>query len=398
MGFFRSICGMVEAEVTSADPAAALRQIGDAGITIFDVKSAGELTFRFRLRRWDYKALKTIARKRGDSLRIISRSGLYWTGKRLLARPVLLIGLAFWLLVSMMLPSRIFFVQVEGNKSVSDRLIIEKAAECGLFFGSSRRAVRSEKMKNALLSVIPELQWAGVNTKGCIAVISVREKTQAGEKAAEPAVSSIVACRDGIVVSCTVEKGSALCRAGQAVQKGEILVSGYTDCGLTVRVSRAVGEIFGQTRRNFQAVTPKEYDYRGAQTETDEKLALIIGKKRINFYKDSGILGTTCDKMSTVNYLTLPGGFTLPLALVTERWVRYDCQSRPVPEDGAERILKDFASNCLKQQMVAGRILRQDTVVRLSDGVYRLDGDYACLELIGVEQSGELLENYGKDY
>lgn len=32
-------------------------------------------------------------------------------------------------------------------------------------------------MKNALLSAIPELQWAGVNTYGCRAVISVRERT-----------------------------------------------------------------------------------------------------------------------------------------------------------------------------------------------------------------------------
>ena len=134
-----------------------------------------------------------------------------------------------------------------------------------------------------------------------------------------------------------------------------------------------------------------------SQTEVKEKYALVIGKKRINFYKDSGILGTTCDKMSTVNYLTLPGGFTLPLALVTERWVSYDCQPRPVPEEGAETILKDFADACLLGQMVAGRILRQDQAITCRDGVYQLDGDYACLELIGVEQSGEILKNYGEN-
>jgi hypothetical protein len=80
---------------------------------------------------------------------------------------------------------------------------------------------------------------------------------------------------------------------------------------------------------------------------------------------------------------------------VSERWISYDCSARPVPEDGAERILKDFADACLKQQMVAGRILRQHILVMAGDGAYRLRGDYACLELIGVEQSGEIFENYG---
>ena len=37
--------------------------------------------------------------------------------------------------------------------------------------------IRSEKVKNSLLQRIPQLQWAGINTDGCVAVISVREKT-----------------------------------------------------------------------------------------------------------------------------------------------------------------------------------------------------------------------------
>ena len=397
MGLFRSVSGMVEAEVTSADPGEALRQISDTGMEVYGVQRVSELSVRFRVRRGDYKILVATTKKRGDSLRLLSKRGIYWTVKRLAARPVLLLGLFLWLAVSLILPGRICFVQVEGNQEIPEQLIVEIASDCGIRFGASRREVRSEKMKNALLSAIPDLQWAGVNTKGCVAVISVREKTQTAEKTAEPPVSSIVASRDGVIVSCTVEKGSALCHPGQAVQKGDLLISGYTDCGLTVRVSRAIGEIFGQTRRDLQAVTPEEYTYRVSQTEVKEKYALVIGKKRINFYKDSGILGTTCDKMSTVNYLTLPGGFTLPLALVTERWVSYDCKPRPVPEEGAETILKDFADACLLGQMVAGRILRQDQAITCRDGVYQLDGDYACLELIGVEQSGEILKNYGEN-
>ena len=397
MGVFHSMGGMIEAELTSADPGTSMQRISEAGIHLFEIHKTGDLSIRFRLRRGDYNALNSIAKKRGETLRLLSRTGIYWTGKRLMARPVLILGFAMLLTMTLVLPGRICFVQVDGNDRIPERLIIEKAAECGISFGGTRRDVRSEKVKNALLAAIPDLQWAGVNTKGCVAVISVREKTGADKTDTEPPVSMIVARRDGIIVSCTVEKGNALCQPGQAVRQGDILVSGYTDCGLTIRVTRSVGEILGQTRRNLQVVTPADYTYREAAGRVQKKYALIIGKKRINFYKDSGILGATCDKMSTVDYMALPGGFELPVALVTERWVSYDCAARSVPEDGAERILKDFADQCLKDQMIAGRILWQDVAIRSAGGAYLLDGDYACLELIGIEQSGEIYKDYGKN-
>lgn len=396
MGLFRSIAGMVEAELTAADPGRALMQISQAGIHVFDTRHIDDLTLRFRIRRADYKSLHQILAKRGDSLRITGRWGLYWTVKGLVNRPVLMTGLIMMLLVALYLPSRICFVRVEGNTSVPTRHILEAARECGICFGASRREVRSERMKNSLLSQIPELQWAGVNTKGCVAVISVREKTVGAEETEVPAVSSIVAVRDGIIVSCTAEQGDLKCRAGQAVREGEVLICGYTDCGLTVRVTRSIGEVFAETRQDLEVITPSEYTFRGPKTGVEKKYALIIGKKRINFYKDSGILGTTCDKMSTVNYITLPGGFTLPVALVTEQWTGYECRTESVSDEWAAKILCGFADGCLNSKMIAGRILQKDEQVTTLESCYQLTGRYECIEMIGREQSEETLEYYGK--
>ena len=100
--------------------------------------------------------------------------------------------------------------------------------------------------------------------------------------------------------------------------------------------------------------------------------------------------------MSTVNYLTLPGGFVLPVALVTEVWTDYHHEVSTVPEDRAEIGLSDFADNYLMQQMLAGRILRRHIQYSCENGVYALEGNYACIEMIGREQSEETLGNYGE--
>ena len=79
-------------------------------------------------------------------------------------------------------------------------------------------------MKNALLQQIPTLQWAGINTDGCVATISVREKTVQMQQDVRYPVISIVAVRDGYITQMTVTAGSAGCKVGQSVEKGQVLI------------------------------------------------------------------------------------------------------------------------------------------------------------------------------
>ena len=311
-------------------------------------------------------------------------------------RPVLILGLIALAALTLFLPTRVLFVRVEGNHLLSQREILDSAADCGIRMGVSGSSIRSEQVKNRLLQEMPLLQWVGVNTRGCVAVISVRERSTEEAMPHEPMISSMVAARDGIIASCTATRGSLLCSPGQAVSAGDVLISGYTNCGIVLRAGSAAGEIYARTLHKVTVAAPLDWEETDGNGITEEKITLIIGKKRINFYKDSGILGTTCDKMSTVNYITLPGGFTLPVALVTEVWRSYECRTEFADEARAERILYSFARTYLNQQMLAGRILQKEELISVTDSSFQLTGHYACLEMIGRERSEETLEHYGK--
>ena len=78
-----------------------------------------------------------------------------------------------------------------------------------------------------------------MNTRGCVAVISVRERPEEAQVDRPGTVSAVTAAQDGIIERVTVTNGTALCRPGQAVRAGETLISGYTDCGRTIRAGRA---------------------------------------------------------------------------------------------------------------------------------------------------------------
>lgn len=396
MNFWRSLFGMVEVQLTSADPADALQAINRAGVEIFSVVQEGDLTLRFCLRRSDFRQVRRLTRKRGEVLQTVSRDGIYWALRRLSARPVLLIGIGLLLFLTLYLPGQIYFVEVEGNLHVPTAMIIETAAGCGLDFGANRREVRSEKMKNALLQAMPELQWAGINTYGCRAVISVRERPIEESVTTREGVSSIVATRDGVITEVTVHSGNRLCSPGQAVKAGQVLISGYTDCGICIRATRAKGEVYAETQRELTAILPLQYGAKGKIQLREKKYSLLIGKKLINFFKGSGISPTSCDKMYAVDYITLPGGLQLPVALITQTVVSYEADQVALEQQAAQALIEDFSTAYLTNTMTAGHISQRFESTQWSDDFCILWGRYACVEMIGKTRIEENIFDYGQ--
>ncbi|MBQ7415623.1 MAG: sporulation protein YqfD [Oscillospiraceae bacterium] len=394
MDLWRSISGMVDVSLTSADPGAAMQAINGANIEVFNARQEGELTLRFTLHRNEYRQLRVLMERRGERLELSRRSGLYWAMKQVLRRPVLVLGIALMLFLTLYLPSRVLFVEVDGNVQVPAKLVLEKAEQCGIGFGSARQEVRSERMKNALLQAIPQLQWAGINTYGCRAVISVRERPAEEQPAVQNEVCSIVAARDGIIKEVTVRNGNRVCQVGQAVRAGQVLISGYTDCGIAIRATRAEGEVFAETQRQLDTVLPLNYVQKREIIRQEKKFSLLIGKKQINFSKDSGISTATCDKMYSVNYIMLPGGFQLPIAWITETVTIYETEFVSMDAETAQPWMTHFSDRYLIGAMNAGQIQNKSEQFSQQDDLCVLHGRYACVEMIGKTQLEENLLQY----
>ncbi len=394
MGLYQSLAGSVTVSCTSADLSSLFDEFGRFSVHCSDVKRLDELTVQITVTRGDYRKLVSIAKRRGCKVTIDNLRGLFWNIWTLWSRPVLILGLTLILIMGLFIPSRILFITVEGNEGIPERLILEAADRCGLGFWANRRELRSEQVKNKLLDEIPELKWAGVNTYGCQAVITVRERADSPEAEPVHSVRHIVARRDGIITSCVIVDGQGVCSVGQAVKEGDILISGYTDCGISIRACAAKGEIFAQTKRQLTAITPSVCRKRTGSVSQQHQYSLIIGKKRINFYKGSGISGGSCVKMYSEYVLTVPGGFQLPVILIKETITDQDLYDTQV--DDPSVLLESFSVQYLKSQMAAGTVIRKMEFFSESDGVFRLTGEYGCVESIGIAQDEKIGDFNGK--
>ena len=392
MTFIKSLLGQYRVMLVSGNLSLMLTDFSANGISLQEVCFIDELHLEATISRDQLSDLENVIRRRGDELFIIGKLGLFWKLSRIKKRPVLVIGIFLLCMLCWFLPGKILFVDVSGNADVPGRYIAEIAKEYGLGFFASREDVRSEKIKNALLSAIPQLQWVGVNTRGCVAFITVREREKSVTEDGISISNSIVAARDGVIQDITVISGTPLCKVGQGVKAGDVLVSGYTDCGLLIKLQQADAEIFAYTFRQLQAVTPSIAYKRTISSKKNRKIMLRIGKNIINLWKDSGILDSSCVKMYKEDCLTLPGGFQLPIALITECClVSQSLNETAAPTEWMECA----AEKDLLSSMIAGKLLQKNTTITSNDNFSVIRGRYACLEMIGQKRYEENIIHNG---
>ena len=391
MEIWSSLEGTVRVRITSASIGKTLSDISNNNIELRHTNIINDLVVEAVVKRRNYKVLNRIIEHKGDKLEILGRTGVYWELISLKKRPILLVGILIYVLLALYLPSRIFFIRVSGNETVSAEIVISQAEDLGIRFGASRKAVRSEQVKNALLSAVPQLQWVGVNTYGCVAQITVRERAEIPSKVSDNGVCSIVARRDGVIQSLTATRGNVLCKVGQAVKAGQVLVSGYTDCGISIKATAAEAEVYAQTKHSLEVKSPLNRIVRQQQTKKKTNYSIIIGKKLIKLYKDSGISDTGCVKIYSEQYLTLPGGFQLPIALVSEEQIAYTTETQILNEDIVFDQTQIQSEEYLRNTMVAGTILSAQTTKQVAEDVLFMRGDYACVEMIGQIYNEEII-------
>ena len=397
MKWWKLLSGLYFIEIVCADPAHTLTIINNSGITLLEMVYVDDLHIRGCVYKKDFKSLHYLLSQRGEDLKILKKKGAYWLLQNLRRRPALVLGMIALFIIALYLPTRVLFVKVEGNQSVPSRLIEEKAQQCGIFFGASRRAVRSESTKNALLSIIPELQWTGVNTYGCVAVITVEERSNNNLNLQKSGVSSIVAARDGIICDIITQKGNLLCRVGQAVRKDQVLVSGYTDCGISIKAERAEAEIKALTSRQMEVITPIEYSIRSDSVQAENRFSLRFGKKIIKLWKDSGISDATCVKIYNEYSLMLPGGFCLPISIMHETMFYYNCIDTKAMDINQFQWVEPRSVQYLYQSMVAGKIVNATVSSDIYDAFFAQSGQYLCEEIISKSKNEGIIQSNGKE-
>ena len=381
--------------LTSADLLRSVSRLTSAGIELFDLTYIDDFTAKMWIWRNNFQSFLMETRQKGDRVTVLRVSGLLNLLKGVRRRSILLIFTFALLLLTVWIPGRVLFISVEGNETVATEEILQQTEICGLYFGAERSALRSERIKNMLMDKLPALAWVGVNTNGCTAVIQVREKNLSINRENKYNSSSIIASHDGIITDCIVLSGKAICKIGDAVKKDQVLISGYQDLGIIVKLTQSRGEVFARTQREIHLRSPVLTCKKETSAAQTVLRGITIGKKRINLSNCSGISYRGCDKIYKEYSIVLPGGYVLPLRFTFEYIFRCEGTAEVLAIDKVR--LLDYADHYLLEQMVSGRILVKNYTSENDLSIYDYRIIYECIEMIGRERSEAYKFDYGKN-
>lgn len=382
---------MVKLCISSAEPAIVMRDLTDKGVILTEIKTEGYFDLYVSVNKAYLPIIQQYCHHKSIELKIIKHSLLHTAFKQLRKRAVIITGVLLLLFLSLTIPNRVFFFEFEGNHSISEYEIIGQLEQLGIGFGSKKSNIHKTQLADSLVKNIPAIHWVGIQIRGCVMTLEIQENIiSAPDTSLQGSVSHLVANTDGIIEEITVLQGSGLCSPGQAVIAGQVLISGFEDHGFFLRATHARGEVYAKTYHVLQSVTPIKNTKRRECIDSNKKLSLIIGKKQINFYNSSGISPASCVKMYSKKYVYLPGGFRLPIAIITEYTQNYDLAPATLPQQAISE-LEAFCHRYITSQMIAGQILDRKVNTNMTQDCCLLSCHYICKEQIGKIKTEEIL-------
>ena len=120
MNYLHSVRDRIRIRVTSANIWGSIQLLNQRSIPVFSVRQEDELTYSFVINRKKYASVRRMLEKRGDRITLVQKTMLHAIEQSVLRRPLLYSGLLLFFAVSLVLPTRILAVEVEGNHLIPD--------------------------------------------------------------------------------------------------------------------------------------------------------------------------------------------------------------------------------------------------------------------------------------
>lgn len=384
------LLGCSRVRLTGASPQWALNALSQRRIGFRQTVRLDEFTLEITILSRDLARARAAAERAMCELEMVDERGLKASFGGLRKRAVFLLALTLVAAAAVWLPRFVLFYQVEGNVTVPEEQILRELRELGIGFGTYGPSIKPQWVMNHLLLRIPELQWVTVTQNGCCASVVVRERQETPEVLDRRSPRNVIASRSGVLTQVTVMEGNNLCKVGDIVQGGQLLVSAYTDWQYKTQVSGALAEIYAQTWRRETGVLPDKSLRKTSNGAEETVVRLIFGQKSVNIFGNSGIYTSDCDKMTTYHTLSLPGGFDFPVTIEVTRVTGYDLMEKPVEQMWAEQQLQTHALEEAKADMIAGRIMDERFTTERVGGLWRCHSVLACEEMIARMVDAEI--------
>ncbi len=385
----RLILGYVEFEATGGFSERFINLCNINGILLWDV-SYKKNSLLACVKANDYKYIREPAKRSGMKVRIKRKRGLPFIAFKHKARFGLLAGFIMLLIFISFMSMIIWEIEVDGNVDVSPEKIIETVNEEGIKIGVLKRNIDIDTVKKNSLSKLPEISWIAINILGTKLQIEVRETEESPDIIDLETPVNIVANKDGIVKNIEVGIGEKVVELGEAVLKGDLLISGVVmNKDNTETLYHAQGKVFAETTTILY----------GKQNLSDEAKTIISVKNvyYINFFSIKIPLCLKGENFFSKNIMLKSKKTTLPIGLT--KGVRYEFSDTELNHSRKQAELLSFFYLVKEEResQTECEIIKASHSVMQGENSVIIKGEYKAIENIALQKEIYIDEKDVKD-
>lgn len=383
LNLYRFFCGYVHFKITGDFPERLMNQLSAQRISMWDVvrrKDEIELSISAR----NYRRIRQIRGKNRTRTKIIEKLGFPFFARKRLGRIGLLAGALFFVSFLYFMSGFVWDIEVSGNKTIDTQRIVSALEEAGLKKGMRKKGLDTSQLRVDLALKIDEISWAAVNINGVKATVEIREAKSPDERNRENQPCNLLASFDGVVKDIRVKNGVTRVNKGDAVVKGDLLVSGiveYKDG--TTAFKHSEGEIVAQTKRELHYFVDFEQTVEQRTGKTAVRRVLnFFGFKIPLFLGNAGEDSQKKIKEHTFTY----NNMQLPITLIEAKYYFKKSKMIVYDEKEATKLAKAGIKRLEEVELKNKRIIsKKEAVTKKQDGV-GLRAEYICEENIAMEE------------
>ncbi len=313
---------------------------------------------------------------------------------RLFCRPGLWVGSLLAIILLTVSSRFVWDIRVSGNQSLTEREVEATLRDCGFGVGSYLGGFKADRTENRALMANPSLAWISVNMKGTVAYVEVRE-TASPPKDSDETPANLVADIGGQIVRVELIRGNVTVRAGQWVDKGDLLVSGLYDSEqVGIRHTHAEGRVYARTVEEITVTIPLTYVKKTYDTDGDSilcKKSVIFFENYIKFSKKTFNSDESCDIIKRVSVPFSDLGVDFPISLVTEWYIPYTLTEEKRTYAEAEALAYLELAQRIGSLPGGAEVLSKTITTTLGEDTYILTCTLECIRDIAKEQTFEVL-------
>ncbi len=252
-----------------------------------------------------------------------------------------------------------FVWDIEIDDKENEEKLLAVLNDAGLKTGSYIPTLEEDIVEIKALLSTDEFSYISITLEGTVAHVQTEKRVTGVIPDDSTAPSNLIASSDGVIVRYEVYSGDSVCRVGQTVEKGELLISGFDETAHNgTRVVRARGAVYAEVEKSFSV---------SFNSEVQEKV--YTGKecvqKRFSVCGLEMVTGTECDfelfdEESKKHKLTVFGTVELPVYVTETVYREYEYKTCTLTREQTELMARKEYLKKLEEVSRDGQVLYRD--------------------------------------